>query len=172
MNETKAATYANFVLPPSVVSKIDVSRIVGELEQLDAQMTSAAVRAEAGGQEQTRPVLSEQLTDFLIQNKLDVSNSKIRSALVKQMRLLKDKVPVVHMTFAVTADPTSLQQIVQWLRINTHPQAVISVGLQPTLVAGVYLRTPNHIHDLSLRAKIEGSHDILVKELEALRGSS
>ena len=84
---------------------------------------------------------------------------------------MKDKVPVIHMTFAVQADPTSLQQIVQWLRSSVHPQVVISVGLQPSLVAGVYMRTPNHVRDLSLRTLLTGQHEVLVKELEALRGT-
>jgi F0F1-type ATP synthase delta subunit len=53
-----------------------------------------------------------------------------------------------------------------------HKQAVIEVGLQPALIAGVYIRTPNHVQDLSLRAMLKGGRDILIKELEALRGSA
>lgn len=170
MNEAKIKTYTDYVLPPSVVSKLDVSRLVTELEKVDSEMTSAAVRAKSGVTADTKPVLSEQLSQFLTQNELQIQESKIRSELVKQLRLLKDKVPTIHMTFAVTADRESLQQLALWLRTSVHPQAVISVGLQPGLVAGVYLRTPNHIHDLSLKAKLAGSRDILIKEVEALHG--
>jgi hypothetical protein len=60
--------------------------------------------------------------------------------------------------------------LAQWLRTSIHPQAVIAVGLQPALVAGVYLRTPNHVKDLSLRAKLESSRGLLLKEVEKLRG--
>jgi F0F1-type ATP synthase delta subunit len=74
------------------------------------------------------------------------------------------------MTFAVTADPESLQQLALWLRTTINPQAVIAVGLQPSLVAGVYLRTPNHVHDLSLRAMLKNGRGLLVEELGALRG--
>lgn len=164
-------TYTSFILPPSVVSKIDVSRLVRECEQIDNELTSAGVRAKVGTAQQSAPVVSEQLTEFLQLNKLAFdADGRKRSELIKQLQLLKDKVPVIHMTFAVTADRESLQQLAQWLRSSVHPQAVISVGLQPALVAGVYLRTPNHVHDMSLRAKLQGSHDILVKELEAVRG--
>lgn len=41
-------TYADFALPPSVVSKIDVSRLVSEVERLDGELTTMAVRAKAG----------------------------------------------------------------------------------------------------------------------------
>ncbi|HEU0266858.1 MAG TPA: hypothetical protein VFQ70_04485, partial [Candidatus Saccharimonadaceae bacterium] len=116
------------------------------------------------------PVLSQQLTDFLTQNELKLDDSKQRMTLIQELRLLKDKVPILHMTFAVPADPESLQQLAQWARTTIDPHAVIEVGLQPGLVAGVYLRTPNHVHDYSLRGLLAGKHDVLVNELGALRG--
>jgi len=75
------------------------------------------------------------------------------------------------MTFAVEADAQSLQQIVQWLRSSVHPQAVLAVGIQPGLVAGVYMRTPNKVHDLSMRAALKKGRSIIAKELEALSGA-
>lgn len=171
MNESKALIYTDFTLPPTVVSKIDVSRMIHEFEQLDNELTSIAVRAKVGAGEQPSLTISESLTEFLRLNNLKVDpDGRRRSELVKQLTLLKDKAPVIHMTFAVTADRESLQQLAGWLRGSIHPQAVISVGLQPALVAGVYLRTPNHVHDLSLRAKLRSSRDILTKELEVIRG--
>lgn len=167
-----AVVHTAFVLPASLVSRTDVSRLVGEAERVDIELTTAAVRAKAGAEAIAPPVMSPQLTDFLAQNQLSLDNGTVRSDLIKQLRLLKDNAPVIHMTFAVEADRTSLQQLVQWLRSSIHPQAVIDVGLQPGLVAGVYLRTPNHVHDLSLRGMLDGSHDVLIKDLEALRGRS
>ena len=164
-------SYADFVLPPSVVSKIDVSRLVSEVERLDGELTTMAVRASVGSQVVAQPVISRQLADFLQANSLTISqNNQERTELLRQLRHLKDKIPVVHMTFAVTADAESLARLAAWLRSEVHSQAVISVGLQPALVAGVYLRTPNQVHDLSLRAKLKGSHALLIKELEAARG--
>lgn len=171
MTESPAKTYADFILPPNVVSKIDVARLVNEVEKIDNELTAVAVRTKTGISQPTQSVQSEQLTEFIHQNNLDLSNSRERSDLIIQLRQLKDKVPVIHMTFAVVADPESLQQCVQWLRTSIHPQAVIVVGLQPALVAGVYLRTPNRVHDLSLRAMLASSHDLIVKDLEALRAS-
>lgn len=171
MTDTAVKTHTDFVLPSNVVTKIDVSRLVSEFERVDSGMTTAAVRSKTGIENVSQPVLSEQLTDFLNQNALKLDNSNERSAIVKQLRLLKDKVPVLHMTFAVTADAESLQKLAEWVRSSVHPQAVIAVGLQPALVAGVYLRTPNHVHDLSVRGALEGRHGLLIEELETLRGS-
>lgn len=171
MTDAPIKTYVDFVLPSSIVTKVDVSRLVAELERVDTEIAALMIRVKAGSPDRTMPVLSEQLTEFLHQNKLRLDNNQERAELIKQVRLLKDKVPVLHMTFAVPADATSLQQLAQWVRTTVHPQAVIVPGLQPGLVAGVYLRTPNHVHDFSLRGALNGQHDALVAELESYRGS-
>jgi len=171
MSVPRALTFADFALPTNIVSKSDVSRLVAEFEQVDDQLTTAAIRSKTGAGQPAPLSLSQQLTEFMNQNKLRPSTSKERSELIKQLRLLKDSVPVMHMTFAVEADRESLQQLVQWLRSSVHKQAVITVGIQPALIAGVYMRTPNHVRDLSLRASLKGSRGVLVKDLEALRGS-
>jgi len=169
MSDVEVKTHENFILPANVVTKIDVSRLVTEVERVDNDMTAAAVRTKTGASEQTQPILSEQLSDFLHRNDLKLDAGQERSAIIKQLRLLKDKAPVLHMTFAVTADTESLQKLTEWVRATIHPQAVIAVGLQPALVAGVYLRTPNHVHDFSMRGALEGRHGLLVEELESLR---
>lgn len=171
MTQPAKKTFADLVLPPRVVTKVDLSRLVTEFERVDNDLTSAEVRAKANGQQAAAsPVMSDAAQEFLTQNQLTLGNGQQRSALIAVVRKLKDTAPIIHMTFAVTADTESLQQLVQWVRQSVHPQAVISVGLQPALIAGVALRTPNHIHDLSLRAKLTSSHGLLVKELEALHG--
>lgn len=169
MSKAEVKSYASFVLPGSVVSRADVSRLVSEAERVDGELTTLAVRKKVGKAAAIVPTMSQSLTEFLAQNKIDLTESKVRSELVKQLRLLKENVPVIHMTFAVEADTESLQRITSWLRESVHPQAVVATGLQPALVAGVYLRTPNHVHDLSLRGKLKEQRGVLVKELEALR---
>ncbi len=172
MNESSVKRYTDFILPFSIVSKADVARLVSEFEQVDNELTTMSVRAKTVAQPYSQPVLSRQLTDFLNQNKIVLHNAQERNDLLHQLYLLKDNVSIIHLTFAVPADPQSLRYLAQWLRASIHPQAIISVGLQPSLVAGVYVRTPNHVHDLSVRARLAQQHGLLVKELGALRGTS
>ncbi|MGB4761887.1 MAG: hypothetical protein WBP12_00855 [Candidatus Saccharimonas sp.] len=166
MNQYETPDYRKFGVPPVVATKVDVSRMVSDLERVDAELTTAEIR----GGDHTTPAMSEQLHEFLSQNNISLDNSQYRTDLLKEARKLKDNVPIIHMTFAVAADPESLQQLVAWTRQSVHPQAVIEVGLQPALIAGVHVRTTNHIKDLSMRGALKGGHAILVKELEALRG--
>lgn len=171
MTDVAPKTYADFTLPAAVVSKVDLSHLVEELERLDNDLTSADVRTKSGAAPAAQPVISQQLTTFIADNQLLVTESRARMELITQMRILKDKAPIIHMTFAVEADAASLQQIALWLRQEIDPHAVVAVGLQPGLVAGVYLRTPNHVHDLSLRGKLAEQRAVLSQELGALRGN-
>ena len=170
MTEDAVKPYTDYVLPPTLVSKIDVSRLVNEAEKVDLELTGLEVRAKTGAAEGSKPVMSDQLNEFITKNDITLDNSQKRSELIKQLHLLKDHLPVIHMTFAVTADRDSLQQLANWLRASIHPQAVIEVGLQPALVAGVYLRTANQVKDLSVRGVLQARHGDLVTELEGLRG--
>ena len=171
MSQAASQTPAEYVLPPSVVSKLDFSHLVAELEKLDAELTATSVRQKAGFSTTNQLTYSQQLNDFLAVNQLEIGDSQQRSNLLTALRTLKDNLPVIHMTFAVEADQDSLEKLSSWLRQSVHPQAVISVGLQPGLIGGVYLRTPNHIRDLSVRAQLEGHRGVLVRELEALGGN-
>lgn len=170
MSENTVKSHTELVLPISVVTKSDFSRLVNELERIENEVTAASVRAKSGIDEHTKISLSDQMVDFLHHNSLELGDGRIRAELLKQLRQLKDAAPVIHMAFATTAEPEDLQQLVKWVRSEIHPQAIISVGLQPGLIAGVYLRTPNHVHDLSLRALFKDRRGSLVKELEALSG--
>lgn len=170
MSQTAPVTSTELALPPSVVTRPDLARLIHEVEQLDNAYTTAAARAKAGVATDVQPSASPQLIDFLQLNTLTISSdARARSQLIARLHALKEQAPQLHMTFAMEADRDSLVELAQWLRSSVHPQALITVGLQPGLVAGVYLRTPNHVHDFSLRGALKNSRGLIVKELEALR---
>jgi F0F1-type ATP synthase delta subunit len=89
--------------------------------------------------------------------------------LKERLRKLKDHAPVIHVTFAADVDPQSLQKLVQWFREEVHPHTLVAVGMQPSLIGGVYLRTPNQVHDFSVRALLKDkSSGIIAGKLEEL----
>jgi F0F1-type ATP synthase delta subunit len=169
MSTPQDIDYTAFSLPAAVVSRRDLARLVNEAEHIDDELTAAEVRARKTKQVAETPAFSGQFTDFLSDNKLDFAESKVRTDIIKELRVLKTKAPVVHTTFAVPADIESLQTLAAWFRKSVHPQVLLEIGLQPALVAGVYVRTPNHIHDMSLRSALAGKREVLVNDLEALR---
>ncbi len=162
---TEAPTY---VLPAAVVSRADLARLVREVEQLDNDFEVQKVRDHRDEGHYAMPNISRGLTDFLATNEIKIGDAKERTHLKERLRVLKDKAPIVHVTFATDADPEFLGQLVDWLRTEVHPQSLLSVGLQPSLIGGMYVRTPNHVHDFSLRKIMAGKRDILVRELQGL----
>lgn len=165
MSETEQKTHNNFVLPPTIVTRVDVSRLMTDFERVDEEMISARIRGQEANAQPSAP-----LQAFIDANQLSLDNDAERTRLIAELRSLKDKVPVIHITFASQADDESLNQMMQWFRTDVHPQVVIATSVQPALIAGIALRTPNHIHDMSLNGVLHEKHDVLVKHLEALRG--
>lgn len=158
------------VVPEIVFSLKDLTRILRELEQLDAGYLEASARAKIGAKVDYAPMLSVALEDFLAANPVDISVLSQRSRLIDSVRQLKQQAPLTHLTFAVVPDMESLIKISRWLRENVHPQMLIRVGLQPDLVGGVYVRTTNRALDLSLRAQLANHRHVIAQELEALCG--
>lgn len=169
MNDPAAINFANFQLPLSVLSRRDVSHLAGELEQIDNEVTTARVRAKTGVNQVPQVTLSQPLIDFLMLNQFEIKTERARAELIKHLHILKENVPVMHLTFATTADQESIRELTAWLRSEIHPQSVIEVGLQPSLIAGVCVRTPNRVHDFSMRAVLQSGRAVIKKDLEALR---
>jgi hypothetical protein len=158
-----------YILPAAVVSRADMMRLLRELESVDNELEQQKARHQGSSGSYHLPTLSKPLSEFLESNKLDVGNDHARMDLKSQLRKLKDHAPVLHMTFSTEVDPESMQYLTAWVRRELHPQALISIGLQPSLVAGVYVRTPNHVHDLSVRAFMKDSRRIIVEALDQLK---
>lgn len=154
-------------LPPTLITKVDFAHMINEVEVIDAALEAQKVRGYK--KEQYRlPAISRTLSDFLTLNQVDVLDDHTRMAFKAQVRKLKDKVPIVHLTFATPADAESLEYLAGWIRQEIHPLAVLSVGMQPSLIGGTYIRTPNHVHDYSMRALFKGKTSVLVEELSRL----
>ena len=162
------AQAATYVLPPALITRADLARIVREVESIDNELEAQKARTQTTGKAvHHMPATSQGLSDFLELNKIDAADDQVRMHLKEELRRLKDKAPVMHMTFASPTDPVSLQQLVDWIRREIHPQALLQVGLQPALVGGVYLRTPNHVHDFSLRQMLANKRSVIVNALDA-----
>lgn len=169
MSQITAIDHTTFIIPQDIITPYDLARLVREFEDVDNELTTLAARQQAGADGGSAAALSSQVAEFLSLNNLQYQSSSERTALIKQLRLLKVKAPVVHMTFATEADTATLQHLVGWLRQAVHPQAVLVAGLQPGLVAGVHMRTKNQVFDFSLRKQLRAQRDALIEGMESVR---
>ena len=162
---------SDLVLPSSLATRSDLQRVIAEIERIDNSLNSAQIHEQIGHPADDSLTTSKQLADLLQINDIDIKNGEDRSRLLHDARHLKNTAPVIHVTFATSADNDELTKIIDWVRQSVHPMAVLAVGLQPSLIGGVYIRTTNKVFDFSIRSQMANGRHIIKRELEALSGA-
>lgn len=157
---------ASFSLPAGVVGRPDISRIIREIEKVDYAFESQTVRTP--GQPVTIPAMSRGLVEVAGTNGIIIENLDSRKRLLSELRSIKEHAPVLQITFASDPEPEILMQLVSWIRQNLHPTALISVGLQPAIVGGCIVRTPDHIYDFSLRNQFKKQLPDLIQSMRTV----
>lgn len=148
-------------LPNSIVSKTDVVRLQRELNSLEDFFVGAAART--AGTAIQPPRLTRQLDSLAKENEYNLLDSDSRRQLAEALRQLIKNAPCLHISFAAEPSAKPLEQIITWLRQNIHQQALVQVGLQPSIAAGCVLRTSNKVFDMSMRTSLKKQQPYLVK---------
>lgn len=151
-------------LPVSVIGRVDIGRLLREVEALNSFLEANTIR-EPGTQPKL-PKTSRLLDEMLQINKLNALVEKDRQHLEKFLHEIKANAPILHISFG--ADPSAIfsQKLVRWLRQEIHPLVLLQVGLQPNIGAGCMLRTTNKYFDFSLRQRFSQQHDLLMQKIQ------
>jgi F0F1-type ATP synthase delta subunit len=144
-----------------VVGPSDVTKLQRELNGLDDFFVSA--KARQAGTSMQLPKLTRILDQMARENKINLLEDSGRQRLAKALKLALEQAPTLHISFATEPSPKALERLVVWIRTNIHPQALVQVGLQPSIAAGCFLRTANKTFDMSLRATMKKSEPQLLK---------
>lgn len=155
-----------FNLPASVTGAIDVSRLLREIEAVDYDFEAQKIRDPQA--QLVVPPISRRMSEVAGANGLSIESAKDRRMMIDSLRKAKEKSPTIHLTFASEPDPSTLTQLVQWVRENLHPMALVATGIQPNLVGGCVVRTPDHIYDYSFRTHLQSAQPMLIERLKAL----
>lgn len=148
-------------LPNSVVSRIQIARLLRELENLQEVLQQEALKDAIDLSARVTPTLME----LAEENKLDLRLEDERDHLIAFLNELKTQAPVVHMSFAAQAPDDFMAKIVKWFRKEVHPLVLIEVGLQPSIAAGCVVRTTNKYFDFSVGQKLRKNRAQLVKKI-------
>jgi F0F1-type ATP synthase delta subunit len=155
-----------FVLPPQVTGRVQVNRLFRELEVLEDFLQQAQVREPGVGLK--LPAVTRSMEDICQANGLNLLQSDHKEALRKFLVYLKQRAPVIHVSFAVDASPAVIKQIVVWLRGNVDPYALVQIGLSPGIVAGCVVRAQNQVYDFSLKHRFDEKRSILADKIRSL----
>lgn len=157
-------------LPLSVVSQVDVARLLRELNGLDDFFVGAATRK--SGTPMQPPRLSRLLEQVATDNQHNLLEEKSRKELYSMLSDILGRAPLLHISFAAEPSGRALERILVWLRQNIHSQVLLQVGLQPTIAAGCVLRTPNKLFDMSMRNHLKAQEPYMVQLIEGAGGGN
>lgn len=153
-------------LPISVTGRVDVGRLVRELEAIDNYVESEKIRNKNNTPQ--LPKTSRLLEDIRLQNKLDILNTSSRTHLRRFLESVRTDAPILHMSFSADPSPLFIQKLVAWLRTEIHPLVLLQIGLQPSIGAGTILRTTNKQFDFSLRNRLFEKRSLFTSHLKHL----
>lgn len=140
-----------------------------ELIHIDDFFVDAAKRKP--GASITPPRITRVLEEMARTNKINLLEAKGRQDLADGLERISKEAPSLHISFAAEPSPKAFETILGWFRQNIHPNALVSIGLQPTIAAGCVLRTSNKIFDFSISARLKNQEDYLTKLIDgAVRG--
>lgn len=157
-------------LPLSVISQVDVARLLRELNGLNDFFVGAAKRKPGASMQPSRS--SRALEQLATDNGLNLFQDKDRAVLSVRLNEVLGKAPLMHISFAAEPSPRALESILAWLRQNIHPHALLQVGLQPTIAAGCVLRTANKVFDMSMRNHLKKQEPYLVQLIQGAASGS
>lgn len=146
-------------LPTSLVGYAELKRVLRALEQREEMFITLSGRKD----QSIPPIQDAILADVGQANKIDLNDRRVCQQLKKYLEEWADKLPRLHLSFAVEPSAQVTEQLVTWLRANIDRNVLIAIGLQPSIAAGCVIRTNNKVFDMSLRSFIDRQNDYLVK---------
>jgi len=151
-------------IPTSLVSKVDLSRVLRELETLNESLSQADLRAHTVTH---KPVSSQALADVAQAYNCQLQHTADRQSLLTQLQNLQKKAPLLHISFASDPQPAFMGKLVTWLRREIHPEILLHIGLQPSIAAGCIVRTTNKYFDFSLRKDLSQKREVLLEKMRS-----
>jgi len=152
-------------LPMMAVSPVDIGRLLRELEVIGETLLQLSLRT--GGDSTKMPKTTKMMEQTASLNKLNLLQESDRKQLQQMLNSVREKAPIIHVSFGVDPAPAFVEKLMTWLRKEIHPLVLITVGLQPTIGAGCIVRTANHQFDFSLRQDFLSKRDLLASMLVA-----
>jgi F0F1-type ATP synthase delta subunit len=146
-----------------VATVVDVGRLVNELETVDETLMQLELKG--GGKEAKLPKTSRLLDQTVEFNKLNLLHPEDRRRLLDFLTEVREKAPVLHMSFGADPSPAFVEKLMAWLRREIHPVLLLSLGLQPSIGAGCIVRGNSKYFDFSLQQDFVKKRDLLLTGL-------
>lgn len=163
------STAQQLALPIQISTPVDVGRLLREVQAVNETLLQLQLRKT--GEQVALPKISQPLDQLVQLNKLNLLQEADRKKLEKFLLSVKEKAPVLHVSFSADPSVPFMEKLISWLRREIDPLVIVTVGLQPAIGAGCVVRTTNKQFNFSLRENFKKKRDLLRDQL-ALEGQS
>lgn len=150
-------------LPTLVAGPADVGRLLRELGNIEEALLQLGLRSP--GATVKMPKTSSLMDQTIDLNDLNLLHESDRKNLKLFLETVKQKAPVLHISFSADPSTTFIDKLMAWLRKEIHPQLLLSIGLQPNIGAGCIIRSTNKHFDLSLKQDFINKRELLMSKL-------
>lgn len=151
-------------LPLLLASRQDLIHVHRELRMFLDAVTQSILKHESPIK---YPGISATLRALAAENQIDLRNETACKNLLTKLDELKRKAPVVHVSFPTDPQAEIVEKLINWFRQEVDPHIIMQIGSQPTIAAGIILRTPNRQFDFSLRKHLYENRGKLKEAFEA-----
>lgn len=160
---------ATLRLPSSMMGINEVNQALREMDLVEDQaMQRRIYQAEINNSTAGVLSVSNSLSELAAINGLDLDDGAVRSRLKGVLGDIKKHAPVIHLGLASESTNAELKPIIDWMRSNLHPNTLLHVGLQPDIIGGCTIRTPNRYYDFSLKRHFETARVALLTKIKVL----
>ncbi len=167
-HEKTNQTREKIVLPLSIISPVDVSRVLRELEAYIEYFHQNSIK-QNNNSDLKLPKTSQLLDNILELNMLDLTDEADRNTLKQFLEDVKSNSPVIHASFSVDPSVRFLEKLMAYLRKEINQNLLLTIGLQPNIGAGLAIRTKNKYFDFSLRKTLDASGDKLLQLIKEIK---
>lgn len=150
-------------LPLILASRQDLTRVHRELSIFIDLVMESVMRMDNPVK---YPAISATLRALALENQIDLRDERQSKKLLTTLEEIKRQAPVLHISFPSDPAPEVLQKMTAWFRKEISQNIFIQVGLQPTIAAGIVLRTKDHQFDFSLRRHLHKNRAKLIEVLK------
>ena len=152
-----------YILPLSVTQKIDISRLIRELNLVDDHLKQSSILKP---DQKVQLKASTKLAELINLNHINYNDQEVRTSLINWLEKLKASAPVINISFSVEADEEVVSKITQWFRREISPNCLLVVGLIPSIGVGCVVRTNNKVFDMSLKNRLKTTHNLLISRIK------
>jgi len=157
---------AEFKIPIGMIGRPQINRALLELDKVDDFLLAASAhqKPKADQSFEITPMLDELAKD----NGYELTKAADCQTLKGELQKLLKTSPQIQISFAAEPSLKALEPILVWFRTHIHPTLLLQVGLQPNIVAGCVVRTPNKVFDLSLRDHMQAQQSHLMELIKGV----